>query len=722
MVTTRTWLESTTGKAEITIDGDEEIRVVDDPAGTPVTGKVTVNALKDYFSTQVDTTYLTEAEAAAQYQAIDADLTTLIAGGSGARDFLELGTSNSPQFAAVNIGHATANTLTGSSGVLSVEGVPLGFEVGPYSGVSSLTIPAAVLVIRTNGYTTAGDGGGQTYVYVGSEPSHAGKVQDAAGRWFEILSNAASIKAFGAKVDNSTADTTAVQNAVNWSVATGKTILVPPGICRIGTVTIGAAGSYGTARFLGLGYYGHYTDANPTATDGSIFYLVSGTNGTMFEVASSNASDVGPAPPIFDNLWLYGNKSNQTGTSHGINCLDHTLTSNKQRAFFGNRLRISHFRNHGIRGGVNRNAGILNQFLVSDCGSSGSTTGHGIALSSVADWRTLNGDIGVCTGSALYVIDSATCIFTNTNAYSSNVGVTLTGSINNFVWLGGSIDRNDTDNVVLDGSGFVTSPVFLGAHFYNGSNAANDTDSDIKCIALAKDVLFNGCVFNNGSGNKPKHIVEFSGSHTGYAYLNGCTIESGAYITSLTNDATNLRMYPNESGLIEVKTGGTGASTGRGAAANIGSWYVLAKSGVADDYTGATAESVRATVTVPGGAMGPNGMLRITAFWSAGANNANGKTGRVRFTDTSGATIISCSLASLLSGQVQRMVWNRNSESSQVFFTSATTNSFATTTTAEATAAIDTSSDFNIVFTSALANSGDTLTLEGYLVEVSYGA
>lgn len=127
MVTTRTWLESTTGKAEITIDGDEEIRVVDDPSGTPVSGKVTVNALKDYFSTQVDTTYLTEAEAAAQYQPLDADLTTLGAGGSAARDFLELGTSNSPQFTSIELGHASANTLTAASGRLSIEGGELAF-------------------------------------------------------------------------------------------------------------------------------------------------------------------------------------------------------------------------------------------------------------------------------------------------------------------------------------------------------------------------------------------------------------------------------------------------------------------------------------------------------------------------------------------------------------------------------------------------------------------
>lgn len=42
---------------------------------------------------------------------------------SGARDNLGLGTANSPEFTGIELSHATANTLTASSGILSVEGV-----------------------------------------------------------------------------------------------------------------------------------------------------------------------------------------------------------------------------------------------------------------------------------------------------------------------------------------------------------------------------------------------------------------------------------------------------------------------------------------------------------------------------------------------------------------------------------------------------------------------
>lgn len=53
---------------------------------------------------------------------------TVIYGGTGAttaadaRTNFGLGSGDSPQFAAVNIGHATQNTLTGAAGDLSVEG------------------------------------------------------------------------------------------------------------------------------------------------------------------------------------------------------------------------------------------------------------------------------------------------------------------------------------------------------------------------------------------------------------------------------------------------------------------------------------------------------------------------------------------------------------------------------------------------------------------------
>lgn len=50
---TQTWTDNTSGKSLVTLNGDEEIRVVDDPAGSPVAGKTTVEALKDYLESAI---------------------------------------------------------------------------------------------------------------------------------------------------------------------------------------------------------------------------------------------------------------------------------------------------------------------------------------------------------------------------------------------------------------------------------------------------------------------------------------------------------------------------------------------------------------------------------------------------------------------------------------------------------------------------------------------
>lgn len=147
-------------------------------------------------------------------------------------------------------------------------------------------------------------------------------------------------------------------------------------------------------------------------------------------------------------------------------------------------------------------------------------------------------------------------------------------------------------------------------------------------------------------------------------------------------------------------------------------WRVLAKGNVAIPLTGTTSETDYVLVTVPGGAMGPNGQIRITTLTSAGANNANAKNVRYRF---GGSAFQNFSLASTLSNEGQRTISNRNSVSSQVA-ASASGSTFGNSGAAVATAAIDTSASFDIRLTGLLANAGDTLTMERYLIEILYGA
>lgn len=188
------WKTSTLEKPQITVNGDEILRVVDDPDGDPTTGSVSINQIKDYVNVAIGGPYLTEVEAAAQYQPVDSDLTAIAAlttttygrsllalanaaalaaevdtffltptEGNAAyqpldgdltaiatlsttsfgRDVLTranaaalatyagVGTGDSPQFTAVNIGHASDTTLSRvSAGRAQIEARKVAFEYG----------------------------------------------------------------------------------------------------------------------------------------------------------------------------------------------------------------------------------------------------------------------------------------------------------------------------------------------------------------------------------------------------------------------------------------------------------------------------------------------------------------------------------------------------------------------------------------------------------------
>ncbi len=68
--------------------------------------------------------------------------------------------------------------------------IPLNGAASSYStrnGIESISVPTVVIILYTTGFAVAGDGGGATYKRVGSEPTHALKVQSADGAWWELV-------------------------------------------------------------------------------------------------------------------------------------------------------------------------------------------------------------------------------------------------------------------------------------------------------------------------------------------------------------------------------------------------------------------------------------------------------------------------------------------------------------------------------------------------------
>jgi hypothetical protein len=142
---------------------------------------------------------------------------------------------------------------------------------------------------------------------------------------------------------------------------------------------------------------------------------------------------------------------------------------------------------------------------------------------------------------------------------------------------------------------------------------------------------------------------------------------------------------------------------------------LLAASAVAVPLTGTLTETVLATVTVPGGAMGTNGGVLIYSTWTV-TNNANNKQVRIRFGGTAGTqhlTQIVTTAATL--GDVRR-IRNRGAANSQVGSFSSSQTGLGTSAGAVVTSTVDTSVAADLVFSGQLANVADSVVLENYEV------
>lgn len=151
-----------------------------------------------------------------------------------------------------------------------------------------------------------------------------------------------------------------------------------------------------------------------------------------------------------------------------------------------------------------------------------------------------------------------------------------------------------------------------------------------------------------------------------------------------------------------------------------GLWRVIGASAVAVSITGTLVETTLATVIVPAGILGPNGRLRVSSVWSV-TPSVNSKTWQVKY----GGVAISGrgeTSAGVNGFSDQKLMSNRNSQSSQVAVRASTTGPFGQliTTPAITTLSIDASAAQNLTFTGTLANTGETITLEDYLVEALY--
>ena len=139
---------------------------------------------------------------------------------------------NTAVSAAAAAAASAASVESALSDAVSQGNVPI---YATRNGIQSIDVPSGLSGIRVNGYATATDQGGGYYVPVVSEPSHAGKVQDSGGAWYELLEAEPNIRMFGAVGNGTTDDSTAISNAVAYVAAKGGTLILPKGTYRVVT-------------------------------------------------------------------------------------------------------------------------------------------------------------------------------------------------------------------------------------------------------------------------------------------------------------------------------------------------------------------------------------------------------------------------------------------------------------------------------------------------------
>lgn len=131
--------------------------------------------------------------------------------------------------------------------------------------------------------------------------------------------------------------------------------------------------------------------------------------------------------------------------------------------------------------------------------------------------------------------------------------------------------------------------------------------------------------------------------------------------------------------------------------------------------TGTTSATTLATITIPAGLIGTNGKVKFYPLWS-NTNNANTKTLRVVL---NGATTVYTGIAqNSVHNSGLLILRNFNSETAQRM-SSGMTAGLGSSTGSIAANTIDTTAAVTVTITGQLANSADTMTLEGLFVEIS---
>jgi hypothetical protein len=129
---------------------------------------------------------------------------------------------------------------TGATGPAGPAG-EAGFYANRAAAIAA-TVPGSLSFVYLFSYATTNDGGASLYRKLGAPPgvTEAWHFQSADGAYWELAETVPNVRMLGAKGDDSTNDTVAVQETIDYVVARGGggSIHIPTGIYRVTTINI----------------------------------------------------------------------------------------------------------------------------------------------------------------------------------------------------------------------------------------------------------------------------------------------------------------------------------------------------------------------------------------------------------------------------------------------------------------------------------------------------
>lgn len=289
-------------------------------------------------------------------------------------------------------------------------------------------------------------------------------------------------------------------------------------------------------------------------------------------------------------------------------------------------------------------------------------------------------------------------------------------------------DETGTGSLVFSNTPTLTTPV-LGAATFSSLTNNGSASLALKLTAPTASSA-NGAAqylqWFQTDGSTSKGYVGFLSNDDDQLWLSsaGPSKVNAGTVTTI-NGATGVNLQYNGSTKAATTSAGVSITGTLAASGNITSNsgsvpYVLCQSAVAVSAPADTNEDVLYTCTVPAGAMGANGSLRV-AFAASLTNNANAKTLRVRLGGASGTIYFQGNTASMAGWNGQIAISNRNAANSQVG-ANAGSSVGGLGNSAIVTSAVDTTLATTLLITCQKATAVDTCTLERVLVELLYGA